>query len=465
MAQKFCPKCGAPRTGSEKFCSKCGAEFEQTNSQKTATMQDSQQPSQRRSQQTRSHQPMSKNKKIGLSCLGVVVVAIIGFIIWGNNYYSTSNQIDRIAQIMSSTDKDATGVVKSNDPNLKVTEKNIKPLQKYFVENKDELSSMVSNISNGVSYHGISLVKDGHYCLFFPKYKLAVPAAYADVTTNHAGSKVYVDGKNVGTVKKIDGGYSKHVGPYFPGIHTFQVKATVSGRNIKTNEDTAEIWGNDNYEEMEITTASFKIKGIPGATVLLDGKDQGKLDGNGEMKFKNYPITKGLTLQIQFDSNGKTITSKKMNVYNNLGYGTSTLSPKFAGVISEDEAQSLLTQAFNQYAATSDNNAELYQNEENNSDYKDVRNMFKGFDDNDKNNSYSTEVSIKSITPAGDGKSNVIFEVKYVFNRSDDTELVQVMEYNGCVIEKNPDKNASEAYLIDTIGKGKMTTKQILMTN
>lgn len=85
--------------------------------------------------------------------------------------------------------------------------------------------------------------------------------------------------------------------------------------------------------------------------------------------------------------------------------------------------------------------------------------MFDGFNKNDKNDSYTTDVTVKSIMPAGDGKSNVVFDVKYLFDRSDDSQLAQVMEYSGCVIEKNPDyeKNGNgQPYMIDTIGKGKM---------
>lgn len=85
--------------------------------------------------------------------------------------------------------------------------------------------------------------------------------------------------------------------------------------------------------------------------------------------------------------------------------------------------------------------------------------MFDGFNKNDNNDSYTTDVTVKSIMPGGDGKSDVVYDVKYVFNRSDGSQLAQVMEYSGCVLEKNTnyDKNdEGQPYMIDTIGKGKM---------
>ena len=234
-----------------------------------------------------------------------MIVALIAFFVWGNNYYSETNQIDRIAQDLSSTKKDASGIVTTSDPNLKITLSTVKPLQEYFENNKDNLNSLVSDVESGASLHGITLVQDGHYWLFFPKYKLNVPAAYAKVETNHAGSTVYVDGKNVGKATGSDGEYTKNVGPYFPGTHTFQVKANVNGRNLQTNQDADDIWGQSNDEQMTITTATFKVKSIAGATVLLDGKSVGNLDGNGELEFKDYPIQRALNYKFKPTSTAK----------------------------------------------------------------------------------------------------------------------------------------------------------------
>ncbi|GAA0809855.1 zinc ribbon domain-containing protein [Ligilactobacillus aviarius] len=460
MAKKFCPKCGTERQGNEKFCRKCGYQFaEAASTVKQPAAQPKVQPQRRSRLAPKPRKPMSKKQKAGLIGIGVVIVALIAFFVWGNNYYSETNQIDRIAQDLSSTKKDASGIVTTSDPNLKITSSTVKPLQEYFENNKDDLNSLVSDVESGASLHGITLVQDGHYWLFFPKYKLNVPAAYAKVETNHAGSTVYVDGKNVGKATGSDGEYTKNVGPYFPGTHTFQVKTNVNGRNLQTNQDADDIWGQSNDEQMTITTATFKVKSIAGATVLLDGKNVGKLDGNGELEFKDYPITKGLELQVQANVNGKTVTSKKMNVYDQVEDDTKTLSPKFAGVISESDAQSLLSAAFDQSTATSDQGADLYQNQEGNSDFKQVKQMFDGFNKNDNNDSYTTDVTVKSIMPGGDGKSDVVYDVKYVFDRSDGSQLAQVMEYSGCVLEKNPnyDKNdEGQPYMIDTIGKGKM---------
>lgn len=464
MAKRFCPKCGTERQGDEKFCRKCGYSFEgitPTTANKTKVQ------SQRRSNPS-SRKPMSKKKKMGFIIGGIVIVLLIIFFVWGDNYYSENNQVTRIAQVLSDSKKDASNIIETSDPNLKVSATAVEPLQKYFTDNKDDLNTLVTNVENGSTWHGIELVKDGHYWLFFPKYKLNVPAAYASIETNHADSSVYVDGKKVGKVTSNDGEYTKNVGPYFPGTHTFQVKANVNGRQLQTNEDADDIWGKNNDEQMTITTASFKVKSIAGATVLLDGKDSGKLDGNGKLEFKDYPITKGLELQVQANVNGKTVTSKKMNVYDQLEVDTKTLSPKFAGVISQSDAQSLLSSAFDPSTAKTDQGAELYQNQESNSDFKQVKDMFDGFDKNDNNDSYTTDVTVKSIMPDGSGKSNVVYDVKYLFNRSDGSQWVQVMEYSGCVIEKNPDyskNDEGQPYMIDTIGKGKMIQKNTLSSN
>ena len=125
------------------------------------------------------------------------------------------------------------------------------------------------------------------------------------------------------------------------------------------------------------------------------------------------------------------IKSNKINVYDQLenNYNDNTLSPKFPSVISQNNAQSLLSDAFNQGTATSDQGADLYKGQEGNSDFKQVKRMFDSFDKYDNNILYTTNVTIKSITPVGNGKSNVLCDFKYLFNRSDNSRLVQVMEY------------------------------------
>lgn len=94
--------------------------------------------------------------------------------------------------------------------------------------------------------------------------------------------------------------------------------------------------------------------------------------------------------------------------------------------------------------------------------------MFDGFNKNDNNDSYTTDVTVKSIMPGGDGKSDIVYDVKYVFNRSDGSQWVQVMEYSGCILEKNPDyekNDEGQPYMIDTIGKGNMIQKNTLLSN
>ncbi|WP_290033170.1 zinc ribbon domain-containing protein [Ligilactobacillus cholophilus] len=465
MAKKFCPQCGTERQSNEKFCRKCGYNF---NSSKPNNHQRTEAQTTRNAQKSSPRQ-WSKGKKIGVISGIVLAVALIIFYIWGNDYYSQTKQLTRISEVMSSTKEDASKIITSSDSNLKVTKASVEPTQKYFSENKSELNTMITTVSTGASYHGINLVQDGHYWLIFPKYKLNVEPAYGTVETNHKNSKVYIDGKNVGTAKGSDGEYTLNFGPYFPGTHTFQVKTTVNGRKLATNKDTDNIWSKGNNEEMTITTASFKVQTIPGATVYLDGENQGKTNGDGEMDFKQYPITEGLKLQVEANVNGKKIRSKNLNVYDYVeNEGEKTLSPKFAGTASEETVQELLSDAFQPYQAASDDNANIFQNQESNGDFKDIKKMFDGFNKDDNNLSISTDVTVKSVLPAGDNKTDVVFDVKYAFDRIDDKKIVQVMEYTGAVIEKNPDyekNNSAREYMIDTIGKGKLIKNDTLSSD
>lgn len=107
MAKKFCPKCGTERHGNEKFCRKCGYQF--TNA--TSTDKQSATQPQRRSQPvSKPRKPLSKKQKAGIIGIGAVIVILIAFFVWGNNYYSENNQINRIAQDLASTKKMQRGL-------------------------------------------------------------------------------------------------------------------------------------------------------------------------------------------------------------------------------------------------------------------------------------------------------------------------------------------------------------------
>ena len=106
-----------------------------------------------------------------------------------------------------------------------------------------------------------------------------------------------------------------------------------------------------------------------------------------------------------------------MNVYDQVEDDHEDICHRnLPGLILNQMLNHCYQQHFDQSTATSDQGADLYQNQEGNSaTLSRFKQMFDGFNKDDNNTSYTTSVTVKSIMPGGDGKSNVVYDVKLYF--------------------------------------------------
>lgn len=472
--QVFCPNCGHPLKPGAEFCSNCGYNLKtkqvpKSNPQPQVNTVPNLQPSVQ-------HKPMKNSTKVLLSIVGVLIVALIGFYAWGSSYYSTNNQVDRITAKLPVPSQDLSPYVTADNASVKVTKDAVKPLQEYYKEHQTEVTKLNSSLKAGVGTSNISLVKNGHYWVLFPKYQLRVKTYQPQIVTNHANSVVKVNGKNVGNLSKSSDGYYKKMGLIFPGKYHVVVNSQVAGRKLSATS-TANIFGNKTLD-MDIATQTFSVKSVPNGVIYINDKKVGTLDSKGEATFKSYPITKNMELYVMYNNNGKSIKSEPVtdmassfgafdDDYSNddddyysdeasddssddvtKSDGGYVVEPKWKGVISTDEAKDLLNDAFENLddSAFVDGSA--------NKDYNDIKKMEDAWDNDDDIDDYDTDASVISIYPASNNSCSIVFRITYTFDNGDNTKK-QVMEYHGGIIQKNGDDQK-----IKTIGNGKMISSK-----
>lgn len=465
MKERFCPECGTKVASGETFCPNCGHKLveltavdheEKTTSSATNNPDSSQAADSSMQRSNTAPQPQQPlDKRVIWAIIAVVVILVRGY--FGlKNYYQPQNQLNRIITAMGNPDQNLAKYVKTNDPTLekKISEKNLKPTQKYFADNRQELADLKSSLQDGTTFENTySLEQTGNAWLLFPRYKINIEAAYVTLSTNHAGVTFLQDGKKIAKTTNMN--HSKKVGPLFPGKYKFKATGKIAGRSL-SNTSTYTLAAGEQALPLKLKTANFTITGNQGATVYLNNKNVGKLNDQGKMKFKEYPISNDLKVYITIPVAGKNLKSKTVDVNSKLEYGSHTISPGFKGVASKDDAQELLQEAFSGAESGDDDSstAELFTGEESNSSYNDLLKFFDSFNTNDNIETYDAEISkINSVTPAGKNKATVSYSIKYTFNNTSDngeSRKVQQFTYPNAIIVKQGDD-----YKIQTVGTTK----------
>jgi uncharacterized membrane protein YvbJ len=166
----------------------------------------------------------SEKSSISLGLVVVLIAVIFGGYKYGEVAFSRENQekkfIDAISQKKTET---LTSILKSDDPNLKITKESVEHLVDYYSDNKSKLSELQSNLSiDDYTFNGLTMEKQGKKMFFYDRYVVKVDPVYATVNTNKKGAVIYLDGKEV--VKSNSDGFSKEIGPYIPGKYTFKAE-------------------------------------------------------------------------------------------------------------------------------------------------------------------------------------------------------------------------------------------------
>lgn len=479
---KFCPICGKKIKGDAKICPNCGHSFVE---KKVDTGKNS--SSQRRKPALQKIAPkkrLSKRKKFLLILVAILIVAGGSFYAWGSNHYSRENQIDRIANSLTDSNVNVAQYITTDNSDVEINNNTIKPLRTYYQNNKKVVDTMRSDYKAGLdSSEHVDLVQSGHYMLIFPKYVLKVKTYSPKVQTNHYNSTLNMNKQNMGSLRGSGDNYSKKISAILPGEYHFIINSQVSGRKLSATSNV-NVWSNKAID-MNIRTDTFTVKSVPNGLVYINDKKVGTLDSKGNLKLKDYPITKNMNLYVTTTYNKKQLKSEQVA---NLGSalknadersdesddshigdiddnddetedesdivytdgGNYIVSPEWRGLISDSDAKNLLESVFK------DNDSSTFVNGSDNSDYKDIKKLHSDWDSQDVDLT-DFSVEIESITPAGDNYSAVNFKAKFEF-QGDDFSKDQTMEYTGALLYNKDDDTDKQK--IKSIGKGKMLSSK-----
>ncbi len=382
--------------------------------------------------------PMKTGTKVLLGAAAVVIIAGVGFGLWGKSYYARDKQLDRAMAAMSKGDAATTAsYLTSDDPALKLTKSSVKPLMAYLKAHKELLQQIKSANSQTASSSNFSFTQSGKQLLIFPAYKFKIKAAYPTVETNQKGQTVTVEGvKGVGFTGKAEDG--KKVGPLVPGEYHFESTATVSGQKASASA-TADLFNNLNSEvDLSIQTVNVTVDGYPGAEVHVDGKPIGTIGDDGYLRLTNFPVTSSTKLTEIYTADGNTVESRAINLADNDGYEIQVAYP---GVISHDNAADLISTIW-EYDCDSlanypdDADSELeelygsFTDGASNKYAKSLVAMVSGYATTDGLDSTSIETDFKHIYPLAENKAQAIFNVTYTFYTDDQTHI-QAFQYKG----------------------------------
>jgi hypothetical protein len=173
--------------------------------------------------------------------------------------------------------------------------------------------------------------------------------------------------------------------PLFPGTYTFKASGNVSGRHL-TNKTTIDVGSDSSDVDLSLKSLSFTVTGNPGAVVYLNDKKIGKINKSGELKVNNYSENGNMELYATMKVDGKTVKSDTIDVEDQVSDdGSSTITPTFSGMVTEDQAQSLLQSAYDETESGSEgsSSADDFVGEEDNSSYNELLEFFDSFSEDE----------------------------------------------------------------------------------
>lgn len=453
----FCPHCGQPVSVTDTFCQNCGYNLQ------NATME-TPQPSQPQPQPTQAvrkpRQPWSKKKKRLWWSAGIIVVAIIGFFVWGSQHYSKAATLDRTINDIKSG-KNLTQDFTSASADLTLSKTKLLPVNRYYSDHAKDLATLKADLAtNGHSEDGNFVYEQtGHHLLFFPKYQISVSPVYPTVTTNHTGNVITLDNQKVATATTDN--FTKKLSAMVPGEYHLQAKGKIGGHQL-TNSGDYHITSSKTYD-LQLTTITVELDTVAGSDIYLNGKRIGTADSSGTYQLKDEPWSSDMAVYAAYTSTSGKATTPTTNL--KKSDDDSYISLDYKDMMDESSADDFISNLFTAAGKLSrsgdmsdatdddgDDMADFFVNGDSNSYYNDLKKMAQGYYDNDDLDAISMATNVTGVAPGPNGTTLVTFTVKYDFGLSDyDYDHIQVFQYTANVQPATND-SSSQSYEIIKYG-------------
>lgn len=452
---QFCPNCGHQVTATQDFCPNCGynlAEYRQGSSADTTVptkQATSGKKASRRKKKQRTKKQKRRRRLIWLAA--ILVIMIGGTIAYGANYYSKASTLNRV---VSSVKKNRVGVHKyffTKDPTLKVNDQTLQPLIKYFHNNPEDLAAFKVQMKTLGTYNDerVAFKQNGHHYLIFPKYEVQVKPVYVTLSVNKKNAKLQEDGQLITTSTKPN--FTKKIGPLVPGTYDLASSAKINGHKL-SNDNKYHLNTNGQVIPLTLKTVSFTVNGPQGTTVLINSKDQGKIGADGTLAFKDFPWTQSIKVQGLYQAGKDSIYSQSRVVGDDSDSQDITLP--FKGLVSYDDADTLLTNLCDATASLSNNGdladatddddddlSTFFTDGDSDSNYHQFVKMGKGYYNDDDIEGTDMSETIDSVKLSSDNSSDVTFDLKYRFDNGDHYHY-QIFRYTATLTKGDSDDDS-----------------------
>ncbi|MGF2385621.1 zinc ribbon domain-containing protein [Lentilactobacillus otakiensis] len=453
---QFCPNCGHKVTATEEFCPNCGynlAAYRQGNAQ-DATAPTGKTTSKKKgfSRAKKKQRTKKQKRRRRLIWLAAILVIILGgTIAYGANYYSKANTMNRV---VTAVKKNQVGVHKyffTKDPTLQINDETLQPMIKYFHNSPENLASFKTQMKTLGTYtdNRLALKKNGHHYLVFPKYEVQVKPVYVMLSVNKKNAKLQKDGQLITTSNRPH--FTKKIGPLVPGTYDLSSSAKINGHKL-SNDNKYHLHTNGQVIPLTLKTVTFTVNGPQGTTVLINSKDQGKIGPDETLQFKDFPWTQSIKVQGLYQAGKNSIYSQSRVVGDS--HDSQNITLPFKGLVSYDDADTLLTNLCDATASLSNNGdladatddddddlSTFFTNGDSDSNYHQFVRMGKGYYNDDDIMGTDMSESIDSIKLSSDNSSDVTFDLKYRFDNGDHYHY-QIFRYTATLTKGDSDDDS-----------------------
>ena len=453
---QFCPNCGQKVTASEEFCPNCGynlAAYRQGNEPQSGAQPQATASTKKGFSRAKKKQRTKKQKRRRrLIWLAAVLVIILGgTIAYGTNYYSKASTLNRVVAAVKKNRVGAHHYFFTKDPNLKMTDQSLQPLMKYFHHNPEALAAFKTQMKTLGTYsdNRLSFKQNGRAYLVFPKYEVQVKPVYVTLSVNKKNAKLQKDGQMITTSTKPH--FTKKIGPLVPGTYQLSSSAEINGHKL-ANSNTYHLHTNGQLIPLTLKTVSFTVHAPQGTTVMINSKDQGKIGTSGSLAFKDFPWTQSIKVQGVYQAGSKSINSQSRVVGDDQASQDITLP--FKGLVSYDDADTLLTNLCDATASLSNNGdiddatddddddlSTFFTNGDDDTNYHQFVRMGKGYYNDDDIMGTDMSESIDSIKLSSDNSSDVTFDLKYRFDNGNHYHY-QIFRYTATLTKGDSDDDS-----------------------
>ncbi len=361
---------------------------------------------------------MARWKKFAIAFASLLAIGLISAIIYGSHYYSREVVAERYLQV--------AGKDFNKQLEYEVWSDNKKPISNADLKYTNK-SKVLSNTNKSDLMKDGNMVQVGREYLVFPKWKVAVKPAKAEISTNTKDLKISINDVDFKTSDSDK--YSTTLERLYPGTYDFVASGKVNGQSLEVSSekkfplDTSA--SSSSSKESQKVTLNVKYLSFTLNSNLTDGDVYVGSKKIGTMKNGQYSASKlavsdsaSVYVQKKF-SDGTSVKSETTSI-EDISNGDS-LNLDADGILDRDTADDLITAAYGKmqtYAVdntTPDNLTDVFQGGTDNGMYKDLKDMIDTNTINAKNRKADSvtfnDVDVTSVTQTSAKSYTVNFNV------------------------------------------------------